>query len=306
MPRPRRRARGSSPGTGGRPTTTARRWSRSMPGWPWAGASAVGDVIRVNVLGATSTCGSPTCATSPGARCRINFAMVASPGLLAQRAARAHRHRAGAGRGAGRAAAGGDRRAAQCHRHPGGRCAVRDRRPAGPDRRGAGRHRVADAGWPARWCWWARWPPGQRRRTQEAVILKALGASRAQIRAAWLVEFGTAGPDGRADRRRWSARRRARAWLITSWTPTGRSCRARWRRRLLVRLAMVLVFGYAGTAAALAGQSGTAVAQRVRLTGRLRGLATNLGLNRRVHVANDWRSGHHASTQECDDHGYQS
>jgi putative ABC transport system permease protein len=34
---------------------------------------------------------------------------------------------------------------------------------------------------------------GQRRRVQEAVILKALGATRAQIRAAWLVEFGLLG-----------------------------------------------------------------------------------------------------------------
>jgi putative ABC transport system permease protein len=34
---------------------------------------------------------------------------------------------------------------------------------------------------------------GQRQRVQEAVILKALGATRAQIRAAWLVEFGILG-----------------------------------------------------------------------------------------------------------------
>ncbi len=34
---------------------------------------------------------------------------------------------------------------------------------------------------------------GQRRRIQAAVILKALGATRAQIRAAWLVEFGVLG-----------------------------------------------------------------------------------------------------------------
>ena len=34
---------------------------------------------------------------------------------------------------------------------------------------------------------------GQRRRTQEAVILKTLGATRRQIRAAWMVEFGALG-----------------------------------------------------------------------------------------------------------------
>ena len=34
---------------------------------------------------------------------------------------------------------------------------------------------------------------GQRRRVHEAVILKTLGATRAQIRAAWLLEFGLLG-----------------------------------------------------------------------------------------------------------------
>ena len=41
---------------------------------------------------------------------------------------------------------------------------------------------------------------GQRRRTQEAIILKSLGATRRQIRAAWLVEFGILGCDRRRDR----------------------------------------------------------------------------------------------------------
>ena len=35
---------------------------------------------------------------------------------------------------------------------------------------------------------------GQRRRVAEAVVLKTLGATRRQIRAAWLVEFGAVGP----------------------------------------------------------------------------------------------------------------
>jgi putative ABC transport system permease protein len=34
---------------------------------------------------------------------------------------------------------------------------------------------------------------GQRRRTREAIILKTLGATRGQIRAAWMVEFGVLG-----------------------------------------------------------------------------------------------------------------
>ena len=42
---------------------------------------------------------------------------------------------------------------------------------------------------------------GQRRRTQEAVILKVLGATRRQIRAAWMVEFGALGLAAGRDRR---------------------------------------------------------------------------------------------------------
>ena len=34
---------------------------------------------------------------------------------------------------------------------------------------------------------------GQRRRMAEAVVLKTLGATRGQVRAAWLVEFGLIG-----------------------------------------------------------------------------------------------------------------
>jgi putative ABC transport system permease protein len=34
---------------------------------------------------------------------------------------------------------------------------------------------------------------GQRRRIRQAVVLKSLGATRSQIRAAWMVEFGVLG-----------------------------------------------------------------------------------------------------------------
>jgi putative ABC transport system permease protein len=34
---------------------------------------------------------------------------------------------------------------------------------------------------------------GQRRRVRDAVVLKTIGATRSQIRAAWLVEFGLLG-----------------------------------------------------------------------------------------------------------------
>jgi putative ABC transport system permease protein len=91
---------------------------------------------------------------------------------------------------------------------------------------------------------------GQRRRVAEAVILKTLGASRAQIRAAWLVEFGVLG---------------LTAGLIAALIGTASSyavvhfvMHSTWEflpGRLLATLAaslvLLLAFGYAGTAAAL-------------------------------------------------------
>jgi len=91
---------------------------------------------------------------------------------------------------------------------------------------------------------------GQRRRTQEAVILKTLGATRRQIRTAWLVEFGVLG---------------LAAGLIAAVVGTLASfgvvryvMHAGWvflpgtlAGTLIVSLAMMLGFGYIGTAAAL-------------------------------------------------------
>ena len=91
---------------------------------------------------------------------------------------------------------------------------------------------------------------GQRRRTAEAVILKTLGATRAQIRAAWLVEFGLLG---------------LAAGVLAALVGTAASyavlhyiMHAEWvflpgtlAETLITALAMMLVFGYAGTAAAL-------------------------------------------------------
>jgi putative ABC transport system permease protein len=91
---------------------------------------------------------------------------------------------------------------------------------------------------------------GQRRRTQEAVILKTLGATRRQIRVAWLVEFGVLG---------------LAAGLIAALVGTMASfgvvryimhidwvfLPGRLAETLLASLAMMLGFGYAGTAAAL-------------------------------------------------------
>ena len=91
---------------------------------------------------------------------------------------------------------------------------------------------------------------GQRRRTHEAVILKALGATSRQLRTAWLVEFGVLG---------------LAAGLIAALVGTLASfgvvryimhiewafLPGRLGVTLIASLAMMLIFGYAGTAAAL-------------------------------------------------------
>ena len=91
---------------------------------------------------------------------------------------------------------------------------------------------------------------GQRRRTQEAIILKTLGATRDQIRAAWLVEFGVLG---------------MAAGLIAALVGTLASfgvvryiMHIEWvmlpgmlAATVVGSLAMMLVFGYAGIATAL-------------------------------------------------------
>jgi putative ABC transport system permease protein len=91
---------------------------------------------------------------------------------------------------------------------------------------------------------------GQRRRMNEAVVLKTLGATRGQIRGAWLAEFGAIG---------------ACAGLIAAGIGTLASyavmrfvMQAPWSflpGRLAITVAacilLMLVFGYAGTEAAL-------------------------------------------------------
>ena len=91
---------------------------------------------------------------------------------------------------------------------------------------------------------------GHRRRTREAIILKTLGASRRQIRTAWVVEFGVLG---------------LAAGLIAAAVGTLASygvvhylmhidwvfLPGRLAATLIASLAMMLVFGYVGTATAL-------------------------------------------------------
>jgi putative ABC transport system permease protein len=95
---------------------------------------------------------------------------------------------------------------------------------------------------------------GQRRRTQEAVILKVLGASRAQIRAAWLVEFGALGLT--------AGLIAALIGTAASWGVTHYIMDTDWiflpgtlAGTLAVCLAMVLIFGYVGTSAALGAKA---------------------------------------------------
>jgi putative ABC transport system permease protein len=91
---------------------------------------------------------------------------------------------------------------------------------------------------------------GQRRRIREAVILKSLGATRAQIRAAWLVEFGVLG--GAAGLLA-AAVGTAASWAVVRqvmgsawWLLPGRLAAT-----VAACVALMLAFGYVGTAAAL-------------------------------------------------------
>ena len=91
---------------------------------------------------------------------------------------------------------------------------------------------------------------GQGRRVREAVVLKTVGASRAQIRGAFLVEFGVLGlvAGGLA----------AAAGTAASWGVTRFIMRQDWvflpgtlAATILGCMAVTLAFGYAGTALAL-------------------------------------------------------
>ncbi len=91
---------------------------------------------------------------------------------------------------------------------------------------------------------------GQQRRIREAVVLKSLGATRSQIRAAWLVEFGIIGAT--------AGLLAAVVGSLASWAVLRFVMHADWRfepivlaATVLACIALMLAFGYAGTAAAL-------------------------------------------------------
>ncbi|MBP0444854.1 FtsX-like permease family protein [Roseomonas sp. SSH11] len=91
---------------------------------------------------------------------------------------------------------------------------------------------------------------GQRRRIRDAVVLKTLGATRAQIRRAWLVEFGLLGLV--------AGLVAAAVGTAASWGVTRFVMRADWTflpgtlaGTILFCVVLTLAMGYAGTALAL-------------------------------------------------------
>ena len=100
---------------------------------------------------------------------------------------------------------------------------------------------------------------GQRRRVAEAVVLRTLGATRGQVRAAWLTEFGAIGAA--------AGLIAAAIGTLASWAVMRFMLQAPWSflpgtlaSTVLGCVVLMLAFGYAGTAAAL----------RVRPAGLLR------------------------------------
>jgi putative ABC transport system permease protein len=91
---------------------------------------------------------------------------------------------------------------------------------------------------------------GQRWRLREAVVLKTLGATRAQIRAAWLVEFGLLGAVAGVIA---AAVGTAASWgvvrflMASDWV----FLPGRLSATVLLCVSLMLLFGYAGTAGAL-------------------------------------------------------
>ncbi|WP_426956664.1 ABC transporter permease [Muricoccus radiodurans] len=91
---------------------------------------------------------------------------------------------------------------------------------------------------------------GQRRRIRDAVVLKTVGATRAQIRRAWLVEFGLLGlvaglvAAAAGTAASWGV---ARFVMRTDWAFLPGTLAA----TILICVAITLAMGYAGTALAL-------------------------------------------------------
>ena len=123
-------------------------------------------------------------------------------------------------------------------------------RAAWPDRRGAGRDRIADARRPERWCWWARSPPdsGGAGRGGDPEDPRRHPRARSGRRGWWSSACSAWRPGcwprlvGTAASLGGVALHHARGLGLPARHPGGDAFWA---------LAMMLVFGYAGTAAAL-------------------------------------------------------
>lgn len=96
---------------------------------------------------------------------------------------------------------------------------------------------------------------GQRRRVREAVVLKTVGATRGQIRRAFLVEFGALGA--------FAGLLAAAAGTAAAWGVVRGIMRQEWlflpgtlALTVLGCMVLVLAFGYAGTALALRARPG--------------------------------------------------
>ena len=173
--------------------TTASRWSRSMPTSPAAGTCIWGDVIRVDVLGRPIDLTVASLRQIDWRGMGLNFfTLVASPGLLARAphtdiaTVRAEAADQGALLKAVTDALPNVSgiRVADVLRSVGnllGQLAA-ILSATGSLTLAAGALVLAGAV-----------AAGQRRRIRQAVILKSLGATRAQIRRAWLTEFGVLG-----------------------------------------------------------------------------------------------------------------
>ncbi len=91
---------------------------------------------------------------------------------------------------------------------------------------------------------------GQRRRVRDAVVLKTVGATRSQIRAAWLVEFGLLGLVAGLLA---AAAGSAASWAVVRFVMRGEWVFLPGTLALVVVgcVGLTLAFGYAGTALAL-------------------------------------------------------
>ena len=99
---------------------------------------------------------------------------------------------------------------------------------------------------------------GQQRRLREAVILKTLGATRAQIRTTWLAEFGVLGLT--------AGLLAAVVGAVSSWAVMHYLMHAAWGLQpgvlagtLIIALLLMLLIGYAGTAVTLRAKAGPAL-----------------------------------------------